>query len=579
MNEPLRIWRSWHSKFGKLQKVTNDLLDETVTADAVYTDEELKKIADSGFNAIWVHGIINNIVSTKVFPELGKNWKTHIAKMQKLINRADKFGLKVVLYMQPPRGIHMEDSFWKNNMDIMGTKTLYQSCDDHQITQGALCTSTQKVKDFLYEASHNIVKELSSLGGIMLITASEYPSHCYTGYDYINKSGVMNCTRCRKRHPVDIVNEIIQLVRDGVRSVSKNIPIITWNWSWTLFEKDPSLTIISRLPKDVLLLCGFERGDKKNILGKIRPIDEYSLSFIGPSKRFKKSYDIARKNGIQVMTKLQIGTTHELATVPSLPLIENLYKKAKHYKKMDIKGFMGCWNFGNMISANTAAFNHFLTCRTLNSKEKTLADFAGLYFQECNKAKVTEAWKIFGQAMDNYPFCIRFLYNSCCNYSLQYPLSPTQIGKKTSGRSWLPDKRGNNLDYSFGLYTLEEIIRGLGLLAKQWKFGVDTLRDGLHTCQCRNAKKELDNAAIIYHIYRSSWNIYRAYKLRKKWSDKKMEAYLRIAVNELKNLEEVIPILKRDHEKILGFHIEGQTYMFDIAGVTRKINSLKKQLK
>ncbi len=29
------------------------------------------------------------------------------------------------------------------------------------------------------------------------------------------------------------------------------------------------------------------------------------------------------------MTKLQFGTTHELASVPNLPLIGNLYEKAK----------------------------------------------------------------------------------------------------------------------------------------------------------------------------------------------------------------------------------------------------------
>ena len=48
--------RVWRSPFTDFCAASHDTNDETVTANAVYTDEELARIAASGFNAIWVHG-------------------------------------------------------------------------------------------------------------------------------------------------------------------------------------------------------------------------------------------------------------------------------------------------------------------------------------------------------------------------------------------------------------------------------------------------------------------------------------------------------------------------------------------
>jgi hypothetical protein len=182
----------------------------------------------------------------------------------------------------------------------------------------------------------------------------------------------INCPRCSKRSPVEIVKEVIDNVHAGIRSVSKEVEIILWNWSWNAYEKDPSPTIINNLPDDVILMAGFERGSKKKILDKFRAIDEYSLSFSGPSVRFKNAAKLAQKRGLKVITKLQVGTTHELATAPNLPLLGNLYDKAKYIRENNLAGFMGCWNFGNMITANTAAFNYFLDQKELGGQKSAL---------------------------------------------------------------------------------------------------------------------------------------------------------------------------------------------------------------
>lgn len=584
--ELIGIWRSPYSDFGKALKVANDLQDETFTAVNAYTDEVLSGIAGSGFNAIWVHGLLQNLVPSGVFPEFGKHSRKHIKNMRSLIVRAARHGLKVFVYMQPPRGINVKHAFWKNNMDVGGTVSHCVSDDGYKVEMRALCTSTQKVKDYLRTSPERLIREIPDLGGVILITASEYSSHCYGHFHCsefypkhrTGKPFPIECPRCRQRHPVDVVSEIIQLFRDGVRAVSKNVQIIAWNWGWTLYEKDPCAAIISSLPKDVVLMSGFERGGTKVILGKRRLIDEYSLSFAGPSGRFLRSFCTARKHGLKVMAKLQIGTTHELATVPNLPLIGRLHKKAMEMRKLGIDGFLGCWNFGNMLTANTAAFNSFFNAERPKSKKKALSEFASTYFPGCDASAVVQAWEQFETAMNSYPFSVPFLYRSPINYSLAYSLKPGQAAGTPMGRSWQMDKRGEDLRHSFlyGCYTLSEVIKGVEFLSKKWKIGATLLERVLKNSECEEARQEIDNAWVCYHIFRSTWNTYRVYRLRRRWTDSKLPAYLRIIRNELTNLKAAFPIVEADPR--FGYHSEAQAYMFNAASIRKKIILLKRQI-
>jgi hypothetical protein len=581
-NRPLpHIWRSYLSDFGH---DLSDLQDETVTANSVYTDEVLSGIAANGFDAIWVHGLLHHVVPSEIFPESGEHAATHLRNMRALVERAAKHGIRVYLYMQPPRGLAQSDPFWKAHPAVQGAPMDWETLQGEVTTFCAMCTSTQPVKDFLFQSSATLMHELPGLGGVILITSSEYPSHCYRSYPYAiyrrqkrDPMPPMGCERCEQRAPHEVVNEIIQLVHDGVRSVSASAHIIVWNWSWSMLEADPSPRIISGLPDDVVLMADFERGDSKKILGKVRPIDEYSLSFAGPSQRFLDTYAIAKKRGLPMIAKLQLGTTHELATVPNLPLIGNLYEKARQMRKLHVEGFMGCWNFGNMISANTAAFNFFLDARRLPPREQALRQFAKGYFPDCDAELVRQAWEAFGGAMDSYPFSIPFIYTGPVNYALAYPLRPGALTGVSAGRSWVDDKRGDDLSACLNApYTLAEVIRGFGALAREWKNGAQLFECALAKAQGENAIAEKANAWVCYHIFRSTWNVFRVYKLRLKWTDDLLPEYSRIVRDEIENLEAALPYVEADQR--FGFHAEPHAYLFDAAGIRKKLRALRKQL-
>ena len=590
VNELPRIWRSPYSDFWHANKNDDGLRDETITADEVYTDDVLAEISAQGFNGIWVHGLLRRVVQSSLFRQFGRHADIHRHHMNRLIERAANHGLKVHLYCQPPRAVDDGDrEFWKEHGDAAGIPVDFVFDDGEPGappgTLRSLCTSTDKVKEFLRESSERLVHDLPDLGGVILITDSEYPSHCWArhpterkpliGFPQMETNEL--CPRCAERHPVEVIGEIIQLVRDGIRAASSDASIIIWDWCWWWHERRPHPQLVGSLPDDVILMSGFEQGGRKKMIGRVRPVEEYSLSYTGPASHFRRIHELAARCGLPIIAKLQIGTTHELGTVPNLPLIGNLYDKVRAMRGIGVGGYVGCWNFGNMPSANSAAFNRFFVAEPLLPRGRALREFAAAYFPGCRAPTVVAAWESFAVAMNDYPFQIRFLYSSPTNYALAYPMFPRQSNKLATGRSWLDDPRGENLENSLPGFTLEEIIGGLGRLARHWKRGAEQLAEGLAECEAVTARQERDNAWVCYHIWRSTWNTYRAWRLRRSWRDSKIEAYLPIARDELANLEAVLPLVEGDER--FGWHSDAQAHLFDAAGIREKMAALTRQLR
>lgn len=575
MSEAIRIWRSPQSAFGHFLRRPDPWQEETVTALDAYSDEELIRISASGFNAIWVHGNLNHVVRTKVFPELGPDAGLHQDRLNKLVARAGAHGIKIFLFCQPPRAIPRADAFWRHHPDVAG------QAEHEPFELLSLCTSTDKVKRYLYESASELARTVPGLGGLILITASEYPAHCWSRRGRVMQGDgsfvdvPMECPRCAARKPEAVVAEVIRTIRDGVRSVTAEWTIIAWNWSWSFYLPPPCEAIIDALPADVVLMADFERGGHKVIAGKERLIDEYSLSYAGPSGQFMSSADMARRRGLPVMAKLQFGTTHELATVPNLPVLGNVFAKADAVRKLGLAGFMGCWNFGNMLTANTAGFNAFLSGELPDQRDEALRAFAAAYFPGCDTAGVATAWLKFGEAMDHYPFSVPFLYSGPTNFAFILPLQPGPLTGKSIGPCHLLAERGDDMGSAVKDYSIEEIIAGFEAVAGVWADGLRILRAALCSCQEAHARAELDTAIVCWYTFRSTGNVCKVYRLRRQWNDRMLDEYRTIIRDEIGNLEAVLPILKRDSR--FGYHIEAHGYQYDAAGVAAKINLLKRQ--
>lgn len=576
----LKIWRSAFSRFGVYSEFPDDLLDETVMAEKSYSDSILREIAGMGFNAIWIHGQMHHIIRHPRYPEFAPHGPEHIRAIKNLCARAERFGIKVFLYLQPPRAVPVNDTaFWNAHMEDGGQVIEFTGDDGRRFSMRSLCTSVPAVRQYIRESFADLTRQLPELGGLIIISASEYPAHCYSCrncrpgpvrprklmIDHIPTS----CPRCGMRQPEEVVLELIHTIRDGVRDVSSGLKLIFWNWSWSMYIDPPCTAILDRLPKDIVLMADFERGGCRKD-GTF--INEYSLGYCGPSKQFLDTKTAADRTGIPILPKLQLGTTHELATVRSIPVIANLFRKAEYIRKNRLPGFMGCWNFGNLLSTSLKAFMEFLDLTEDISCDEALGEFARKTYPGSDPGKITAAWHFFSEAMEQYPFSIPILYSGPQNHSLALIPGKGPLSGKKVGRSFLPDERGDSfIDSESEEFPLDKIIRRFGLMAEIWKKGTDLL---LETLPADNL--DLGNALICGAVWKSAFNMFRIYRLRKSWNDSMTTEWIGIIREELNVAEFVLPYVENDPEQ--GWHIEGDFYSFNAEKIRKKISALKKIL-
>jgi hypothetical protein len=363
--------------------------------------------------------------------------------------------------------------------------------------------------------------------------------------------------------------------------VSPATPLIAWNWSWTLYEADPQPSILTRLRPSIQILADFERGgERTDPLGKHALIDEYSLSYAGPSERFMRLRDLAAGQGRPVYAKLQVSTTHELATVSNLPLIPRLYQKAAACRRLGLAGFMGCWNFGNMLTLNTRAFAWFLSEDGPADESAALAALAQREFSGCHAAEVVAAWQGFTAAFDYHPFSIPFLYHAPANYCLALPMHPFgyKPGSRLS-RSWMMDPRDDNADPSdcFGPFTPDEIAERTARLARGWGASLARYEAGLAGVPDATAVEELSAARCVNVALRSLANYFRLCLLKREWTDACLPAFREIVRDEIEVVREAIPLYEADPRQ--GFHIEARDYMVTPELLRAKLASLEKKLR
>jgi len=584
----IRIIRSpWSNFYGR------EIEDSCRT----HPDSYLKEIADEGFNAVWLHCVLRDIVACDAFPEFGKKKHEQIPALNRLVEKAAAYGIRVFLYLCEPRGFRENDPFWKNNEDVRGQPADFPGTGEHSGRYSALCSSTQKVKDFLCQSSYNLFRKVPGLGGVFMITASEFHTHCYSHFPRWQKKfndpfmeewakQSFNCQRCAERHPSDVASEIITLVNRGIKDASPGAEVIAWNWSWYILEPEPQKKLLSQLPKDVIIQADFERGAFKTVMHKRLEIDEYSFSYTGPSPRFKNLFHQAKKRGMRVTAKLQTGATHELVTVPYIPVPYILAEKLDRMKKMGVDGYLGCWIFGGNVSAMSKVAGRMST-NPLLSPAQAVREVAVEEFGPGPADCVARAWKLFSAAWKTYPFSIPFLYYSPINYATAYPfdLSAKEIG---SIPSWLPLPRdgrghiaaGDSTGAWIAPFTAGFVTKVLKKLLMEWEKGVAVLEEGAGQWRAARYQKETDMAVHISLLIMSTMNIIRFYDLLKKYRAK--TAGTGRLLKEL--LEDELSISERDREimgrnRDFGYHAEAHEYFITPADIEYKISLLKRQLK
>ena len=585
-----RIWRSAKSNFNE---------DEPLNCAGIYTPEVLADIHTQGFDAIWMRGRLWELIRSQIYPELNDpKANQRIDNLKKTIAAGKKTGVDVFLYFNEPLALPREHNFWERHPKLVG-----EPYCEPELGWDALsfCTSTSQFKEFFNESISNLFDDLIGLGGVILITASEYQSHCWSHRarrkiedPYLDRCLVnLECPNCKDREPADVVGELIGIWKTQADSRNPAPEVWAWNWSWSIWYEPPQHEIIDKLPEGVKLMCDFERGGMRNQgIGRIA-IDEYSLGYTGPSEQFIGALKAARNRNIPVCAKLQIGTTHELATVPNLPLIPNLFDKLRKADELGIEGLMCSWNFGNTATLNTAAMRLFVNRSDLRkNKSKFLHALAKEYFGAEDCKKVIETWESFCRAFAEYPFSIKMLYHSPMNYAVAYSLK-LKYEDRPMGPSWIPHSPwGNRLEDCFGPFTIDEIIKSYRSMSDLWQQGLadycEVLSPSLVISEkhLRHRSEELSCARMIgchircilgaFRFHRWRLGVIAVKGLQPPCHVPLNDQALEIIQRQIADAKEALQLSEADAR--LGFHQEPQFRFYDLERIQIAIDIMSREI-
>lgn len=562
-----------------------------------YPEPYLARLSHEGINGIWLHCILRTAVRTSVFPELGLAAAKRQKKLNELIKRAGKYGIDVYLYLCEPMGFYADDKFWEKYPDLKGEPErgpipfVYPGVGDDDLTveelndrymlkkvAHSLCTSQPQVKAFLREATENLFRACPGLGGVILITASEYKTHCYS-------RGInISCPRCKGRSADEVVSEVITLIRDGVRAASQSAKVIVWNWSWGMYGPDPQPGIIEKLPKDIIFMGDFERGGKKVLEDVTLNIDEYCLSYVGPSERFTKARDEARKHGLPIYAKIQLTSTHELATVPYYPIPYQLARKFEAMLDAGVTGFMGCWVFGNYPSICTEVAARYSWSPKPNPDE-FLAKVAEREFGSAAAPHILAAWRHFSDAINYYPFHARIVADrGPMNRAPAHPFYFTPVNRPMPP-NWVPGQPfGDSLDWT--VYGTGILLKYFKKMIAEWKKGIaeyetalplvpDNLKD--HALRDFNVAQafvcHFESTVNLVEFLEARDELYKTADIGRKWELlDKIEGILK---RELETARRCLDIVKVDSR--IGYHPEA-AYLYTVQDIEAKLQQVAKVL-
>lgn len=417
-----------------------------------YPDRLLKELAELGVTGVWLHVVLRDLApGGPNFPEFGRDHEKRLANLTKLVARARRFGIGVYLYMNEPRA--MPESFFANRKDLAGVRE-----NDFL----AMCTSRPEVRDWMSAALAHVFKAVPDTAGVFTISGSENLTSCASHH---NPGG---CPRCAKRDPAEIIAEANATVAAGVRAGSPEARVIVWDWGW---PDAWAPGIIEKLPQDVWLQSvsewslPIERGGVRSAVG------EYSLSAVGPGPRATKHWALARQRGMKTIAKCQFNVTWEIASVPSLPVMDLVARHCKNLSTAGVDGYMLGWSLGGYPSANLDVARRF-NQRPEATVDEILDAVAKDRFGEAGAKHAREAWTHFSRAFEQYPFHGNVIYRCPVQMgpaNLLYE-KPTGYASTMVGIPYDDAKGWSNP------YPPEVLAKQFEAIADRWEPGVGALR-------------------------------------------------------------------------------------------------------
>jgi len=565
--------------FGPIQRPPlnrNELADEV----DYYPEAYLNRLAHDGVTALWVTVKFKESVPSALFPEFGASAPQHLAKLRRTVEKCRRYNIKIYVFCIEPAALPIDSPILKRHPELKGHVN-----DDF----AAFCISSAIGQAYLEEAGRTLLKEVPGLGGLIFIPVGERFTHCAS--IFLSQEGSphppINCPRCKDRSPYAIVGDVLAGFRRGMDQVDPSAELIAWPYGQMVcWGAERTVEAAGHLPPGVVLQHNFESGGKAIQLGKERRLWDYWLSWVGPSPIFAEAAHRVRARGGRISAKLQVGNSHENATVPLIPVPGLLYRKYAAMHQLGVSSAMQSWYFGNYPSLMTRAAGLLSFAPLPATESEFLLQLARKEWGSLAPA-VAKAWALFGKAYENYPATHFFGYYGPVQNGVTWPLhliprrrplSPTwKIDFPPSG-DYLADCLSSN-------FTLGEVVTLCSRMVRYWKQGMDHLRAAFDRSERTSTQThEMQVSEAIGLQFENALTILRFYELREILVDTidpdqrlstlaLMEELVR---EEIVRRRQFLELLRR--EPTLGYHSEAEGFKITPKLVEEGLHALETAL-
>lgn len=418
-----------------------------------YPDGLLERLSAVGINGVWLHVVLRDLApGGAAFPEFGVDHERRLANLRALVKRADKYGIRVYLYMNEPRA--MPAAFFAARSDLGGVR-------EGDLT--ALCTSRGAVRQWMSDALAHVFRATPGLGGVYAITASENLTNC------ASHGGWRSCAQCKARSDAEIIAEVVATIADGVHRGNPKANVLVSDWGWRGHGDAPD--IIARLPKAVCLMSVSEWGLPIERGGIKTKVGEYSISAVGPGPRAQREWQAAHDAGLKIGTEIQFNNTCEIASVPYLPVMDLIAEHCRNLASARLDAMLIGWTQGGYPSPNFELARR-MSRTPVPDVAAALDALAGQRFGPAGASHARKGWTLMSDAFRQYPFHVSVVYTSPVQWGPANPLYPVKTGYKAT--MWgLPY---DHLDGWRGPYPPDVFAAQFEKVAAGWRLGVAELQ-------------------------------------------------------------------------------------------------------
>jgi hypothetical protein len=519
-----------------------------------YPDGYLARLSASGVDGVWLQAVLTRLAPFPWDAHQSLHYETRLKNLRRLVERAQRHGVGVYLYLNEPRACSV--SFFATRPNLKGVQ---------EGDFAALCTSVPEVREYLASAVESICRAVPGLGGYFTITGSENLTNCWA------HGGGGACPRCGKRAPAEVISELNGSFYEGIRRAGKGQTLIVWDWGW---HDDWVESIIPRLPREAQFMSVSEWGMPIQRGGVTTAVGEYSISTIGPGDRARRYWEAARARGLRTVAKIQCGNTWELSAA----------RHAANLRSRGVNGLMLGWTLGGYPSPNfevVAELGAASADGAAPDPDNALARVAERRFGKELAPGVVRAWREYSAAFSEFPF------HGSLVYSAPMQVGPANLlwGEPTGYRASMVGFPYDDLDGWRAVYPPEVFIGQFEKVATGFEHAHANIATAFKACRTKltaeqraTAVQELNvgEAAAIH--FRSVANQARFVMARRRLKETKSQESVQPACAELERLLRTeIELAVRLHavqsrDSRIGFEASNQYYYVPVDLAEKVIN-------